>query len=436
MNMELNPQSQGLQGEFNLGVDRQKTSEELMREELVGKVHNVLLLYAERAIYPLYDKVRKGEGKQILSSTEEGRPDEELLDIDQTGENVLKSIIREAKLSAVLISENSPEPHTFENGDFEKVYIFADPFDNTSQYKRGLDTPPYTVVSIFDNKGNPMGAVVGDIKNRKAYMCLGKETFIIDIKDRINEEEKYTKKKVTQLTSQKELLEKIIELQANSIKNTDNATKLQLINELINDQLDYKKSQNVLAELEEEFDEARKKKHKREKITRSERTTLKDRNSTLATFIGEKEYSLKFFKYFGKLVQDMHPKGLVYGGGGAYIYGFLASGSIDAYVMFDEPVSEIIPGLPLALATGCTAVSVNEDGTYRDFKFDPNVLKENYKHYSEVSVPLFIAAATPEIRDEIIKYYLKAKNEIKEAEKLENELREFEATRKQESTHQ
>jgi len=418
MNKEFNPQPQGLQGEFNLGVDRQQTSEELMREELVGKVHNVLLLYAERAIYPLYDKVRKGEGKQILSSTEEGRPGEELLDIDQTGENVLKSIIRETKLSAVLVSENSPEPHVFENGDFEKVYIFADPFDNTSQYKRGLDTPPYTVISIFDNKGNPMGAVVGDIKNRKAYMCLGKETFIIDIKDRINEEEKYTKKKVVQLTSQKELLEKIIESQASNIENPNNTIKLKLFNSFIGDQLDYKQSQRALAELEKEYDEARKKEHKREKIVRSERTTLKDRNSTLATFIGEKEYSLKFFKYFGKLVQDMHPKGLVYGGGGAYIYGFLASGAIDAYVMFDEPVSEIIPGLPLALAAGCTAVSVNEDGTFEDFKFSPNALKENHRLYSEGSIPLLIAAATPEIRDEIIRYYLEAKNKIKKTEEL------------------
>ena len=92
INKEFYPQPQELQGEFNLGFGRQKNSEELVREELIGKVNNVLLLYAERAIYPLYDKVRKGEGKQILSSTEEGRPDEELLDIDQTGENVLKSI--------------------------------------------------------------------------------------------------------------------------------------------------------------------------------------------------------------------------------------------------------------------------------------------------------------------------------------------------------
>ena len=114
INKEFYPQPQELQGEFNLGFGRQKNSEELVREELIGKVNNVLLLYAERAIYPLYDKVRKGEGKQILSSTEEGRPDEELLDIDQTGENVLKSIIREIKLPAVLISENSPEPHIFE----------------------------------------------------------------------------------------------------------------------------------------------------------------------------------------------------------------------------------------------------------------------------------------------------------------------------------
>jgi hypothetical protein len=81
--------------------------------------------------------------------------------------------------------------------------------------------------------------------------------------------------------------------------------------------------------------------------------------------------------------------------------------------MFDEPISEIIPGVPLALATGCSVVSVDKkNGSYTDFKFDPNALRENHKLYAEGSIPLLIAAGTPEIRDEIIKYYLEAKKEL------------------------
>jgi fructose-1,6-bisphosphatase len=375
------------QAELSLGLPHQeiKKLEILSKEELAARAFKVLLLYAEKAIYPLYDMVRKGEGKQILSSTEEGRPDEELLAIDQAGEKVLEAAIRQAGLPAFLISENSPEPHAFGNGDSEKLYVFSDPFDNTSQYKRGLDTPPYTVVSIWDKEGNPIGAVVGDIKDRKAYMSLGKETFIIDIKDKISEVEKHARDRIT-------FAEKFI---GTDISSDEYKIKLGLF--------------------EKEFAEKQQNtEHKRVKISRSERTTLKDRNSTLATFVGEKEYSSKFFKYFGNLVNDMHSKGLLYTGGGAYIYSLLGSGSIDAYVMFNEPISEIIPGLPLALAAGCTTVSVKEDGTYTDFKFDPSKFKDDHKLYSEGSVPLFVAAATPEIRDEIIKYYVEAKKGIKE----------------------
>jgi fructose-1,6-bisphosphatase/inositol monophosphatase family enzyme len=381
--MVTKSEGESRQGDFFpvLGRDDVKKTEVLSKEELTSRANRVLLLYAEKAIYPLYDKVRRGEGKQVLSTTEEGRPGEELLDIDQTGENVLKAAIREAKLPAILISENSPEPHVFGNGDSEKLYVFTDPFDNTSQYKRGLDTPPYTVVSIFDKEGNPIGAVVGDIKDRKAYMSLGKEAFIIDIKDKIYEVEKHTKDTIA-------FAEKFI----------GTGTALE----------EYKER---LKQFEKEFEEKQQRaEHKRRPISKSERTTLRDKDSTLASYTGQNEYSSKFFQYFGKLKDNMHPKGILYGGGGAYIYGLLASGAVDAYVMFDEPMSEIIPGVPLALAAGCSVVSVNEDGSFEDFKFDPNTLRENHKLYSEGSIPLFVAAATPEIRDEIIKYYLEAKS--------------------------
>jgi len=385
--MVTKPEGESRQGDFFpiLGKDDVRKTEVLSKEELINRAHKVLLFYAEGAIYPLYDKVRRGEGKQVLSRNEEGRPGEELLDIDQTGENVLKAVIRETRLPAILISENSPEPQMFfGNGDSEKLYVFADPFDNTSQYKRGLDTPPYTVVGIFDKEGNPIGAVVGDIKDRKAYMSLGNETFIIDIKDRISEVEKHTRDRIT-------FAEKHI------------GTNITLA--------EYRKR---LDQFEKDFMEKQQRaEHKRTIISKSERTTLKNRNSTLASFTGEKEYSEKFFKYFGKLRDDMHPKGILYGGGGAYIYGLLASGAVDAYVMFDEPMSEIIPGVPLALATGCSVVSVNEDGSFENFKFNPDALKENHKLYSEGSIPLLVAAATPEVRDEVIKYYMEAKSEIR-----------------------
>lgn len=153
-------------------------------------------------------------------------------------------------------------------------------------------------------------------------------------------------------------------------------------------------------------------------IRASSRTTIMDDKTTIATYLGEKSYSVPFIRSFGKLMEDM--PGLLYAGGGAYIYGLLAKGAVDAYVMTDEPHSEILPGLPLALAAGCTVISVNpEDGTYSDFRFNPELIK-NPEGYKDGSVPLFMAACTTELAEEIIRYYLRANNIDAQPRKVRN----------------
>jgi len=67
--------------------------------------------------------------------------------------------------------------------------------------------------------------------------------------------------------------------------------------------------------------------------------------------------------------------------------------------MFDEPRSEIDPGFPIAKAAGCSVVSVDSDGRYEDYRFIPG--KQHDK------VDLLIAASTNEIRDALIKEYVK-----------------------------
>lgn len=338
--------------------------EAIRPEGILEKAGRASLLYADRAIPKLHSKILSGEGRQAVISNQEGRPDEELIGLDQDGETILKSVIREVGLPTVLMSENTPEPTVFGNGSPEKLNTYQDPLDNSSPTKRGLDTIPYSVKGDYDDMGNSVSATIADLVKKIAYINIGNENFLY------NPETK-----------------------------------------------------------------------ERRPLRKSERKTLKHKDSTLATFLGEKEYSEKFFKYFGNLVHapDRERKAYLYDGGGAFIYGLLASGAVDAYVMFDEPMSEILPGLPLALAAGCTVVQVNEDGTYQDFKFDPKALRENHKLYSEATIPLFIAAATPEIRDELIATYVKTRNEISEAEKKQKEinnelieLREFKNSRPEE----
>jgi len=123
----------------------------------------------------------------------------------------------------------------------------------------------------------------------------------------------------------------------------------------------------------------------------------------LATYLMKSIYSTKFLEFFGDLVKNMHPKALLYPQGGSFIYSYLASGLVDAYVMFNEPRSEIDPGFPIAKASGCQVVSVDSDGRYRDYEFLPG--RQHDK------VDLLIASATPEIRDQLIKEYVKKYDE-------------------------
>ena len=114
------------------------------------------------------------------------------------------------------------------------------------------------------------------------------------------------------------------------------------------------------------------------------------------------QYSAKFLNTFGDFVKAMDPKALLYPFGGSHIYGYLADGRIDAYIMFDEPRSEIDPSFAIAKSVGCDIGEVDEKGNWKEYEFMPG------KQYEKVD--FFIAACTPEFRNDIIKYYMAQKN--------------------------
>jgi len=144
------------------------------------------------------------------------------------------------------------------------------------------------------------------------------------------------------------------------------------------------------------------KNNQKKKISPSTRKKITE-PIVLASYLMSSQYSEKFLDIFGDLIKKMHPKALLYPQGGAFIYAYLASGLVNAYVMFDEPRSEIDPGFPIAKKAGCSIVSVDSDGNYKDYQFIPG--KQHDK------VDLLIASATPELRNELIKYYVKKYNE-------------------------
>lgn len=111
------------------------------------------------------------------------------------------------------------------------------------------------------------------------------------------------------------------------------------------------------------------------------------------------------------MLEAMHRKGMLYPGGGAFIYALLASGAVDAYVMADEPRSEIDPGIPFLIAAGGRAESIDpETGRGTPYRFDP-------EQTASGSVPLFIAYSQLAIRNRIVELYLEGKRQFEEQER-------------------
>lgn len=140
-------------------------------------------------------------------------------------------------------------------------------------------------------------------------------------------------------------------------------------------------------------------KNQKKNISKSKRIKNLKEPIVLASYIMSSQYSRKFLDIFSDLIKKLHPKAIFYPQGGSFIYAFLAAGIVDAYIMFDEPRSEIDPGFSLARKAGCEVVSVDSDGRFEDYEFLPG------RQHDKVN--LLIAASTPQLRDELISYYVK-----------------------------
>ncbi|MDO8639332.1 MAG: inositol monophosphatase family protein, partial [bacterium] len=139
------------------------------------------------------------------------------------------------------------------------------------------------------------------------------------------------------------------------------------------------------------------KKGKKIPIFPSERKTIAE-PVVLASYMMSSQYSAKFLDIFGDFIRGLHPKALLYPQGGSFIYAFLASGLVDAYIMFNEPRSEIDPGFYIAKKAGFQILSVDAQGNYKDYEFLPG--KQHDK------VDFLVAVLSPQIRDVIINHYL------------------------------
>lgn len=124
------------------------------------------------------------------------------------------------------------------------------------------------------------------------------------------------------------------------------------------------------------------------------RKRVLDNKTRLAGYLMSPHYLIPWAKKMENLLKKF-PGLFIWPNGGSCIYHLIAGGEIHAYIMFDEPRSEIDPGLAFAKAAGYPTVSVKDDGTYEYYKFLPD---EQAKR-----IPFFIAACTEKLIKTILK---------------------------------
>ncbi len=96
---------------------------------------------------------------------------------------------------------------------------------------------------------------------------------------------------------------------------------------------------------------------------------------------------------FMDMLARRFPGCLLWPNGGSCIYPWIARGIVDAYISFDEPVSEIDPGLAFAHFAGYPVFEVRDDGTLKPHVLVPGRMAER--------TPLLITACTEELAREL-----------------------------------
>lgn len=132
--------------------------------------------------------------------------------------------------------------------------------------------------------------------------------------------------------------------------------------------------------------------NRRSRIFPAKKKTIDDQIK-MASYLMNPGYLLSWVDKMRKLLKSF-PGRLIFPNGGAGIYHMIADGRVHAYVMCNEPRSEIDPGLAFAKAAGFPVVSVNPNGTYDHYDFSPGRQTEK--------VDFFIAACTEELVQAIL----------------------------------
>ena len=118
-----------------------------------------------------------------------------------------------------------------------------------------------------------------------------------------------------------------------------------------------------------------------------------DDSVTLAAYLMQPSYLNEWVTRMRDLLAR-YPGLRVWPNGGACIYPWLARGLVDAYVMFDEPRSEVDPGLGFAARSGVKLFEVGDDGNLEEYRFSSRDRAGRS--------PFFVAACTTELARNVV----------------------------------
>ena len=130
----------------------------------------------------------------------------------------------------------------------------------------------------------------------------------------------------------------------------------------------------------------------RERVSPSDRRSL-DSGVTLSAYLMQPSYITEWTARTREMMAR-YPGLRVWPNGGACIYPWLARGRVDAYLMFDEPRSEVDPGLGFAARSGLALFETGRDGSLEAYRFS----SEDRAGRSA----LFVAACTTELAHRVV----------------------------------
>lgn len=123
----------------------------------------------------------KGGGTEVVATRHGAYKswDPETFKVDKDTENQFIERIRRAGLNAILLSEEAKrrDLSTPDTAGKPRVYVISDPFDGSLLYKRGIPAFWFTTLAVYDEKGNPLTAVVGNCTTQSVDFCDGEKAY-------------------------------------------------------------------------------------------------------------------------------------------------------------------------------------------------------------------------------------------------------------------